>query len=106
MNKAELIEAISKESDRFDTKAASADALEAVLAALMKGLKPKKKKGDLPQVQLIGFGTFKVKQRAKRKGRNPKTKEEITIPASKTITFKPGKKLKELINQNRAAEKN
>ena len=99
MNKAELIESICKMSKRFETKGASADALDSVLAGVMEGLKvPKKKVKDLPQVQLIGFGTFKVKQRPKRKGRNPKTKEEITIPASRTIVFKPGKKLKELVN--------
>ena len=100
MNKAELIEAITKEGGRFETKAAAADALDAVLKAIQFGLKPvkKAKKDDVFQVQLIGFGTFKVKLRKKRKGRNPKTKEEITIPASKTVTFKPGKKLKELLN--------
>ena len=100
MNKAELIESITKMSKRFETKAAAADALDSVLQALMAGLKikTKKKPKELPQVQLIGFGTFRVKQRPKRTGRNPKTKEEITIPASRTITFKPGKKLKELVN--------
>ena len=102
MNKAELIDAITKENvgGRFETKAAAADALDSVLQAIMGGLKPKSKKKtkDVIQVQLIGFGTFKVKHRPKRKGRNPKTKEEITIPASRTVTFKPGKKLKELVN--------
>ena len=100
MNKAALIEAITKLSKRFETKAAAADALDAVLQAIMDGLKvkTKKKPKELPLVQLIGFGTFKVKQRPKRKGRNPKTKEEITIPASRTIVFKPGKKLKEMVN--------
>jgi len=99
MNKAELIEMITKMSKRFETKAAASDALDSVLMGINEGLKvTKKKPKELPQVQLIGFGTFKVKARPKRKGRNPKTKEEITIPASRTIVFKPGKKLKEMVN--------
>ena len=98
MNKAELIQAlVDDKHNRLDTKAAAQDALEAVLNAIMKGVKPRNKK-ETPQVQLIGFGTFKLKIRKKRKGRNPKTKEVITIPESRTITFKPGKKLKDLIN--------
>ncbi len=97
MNKAELIEALVEGKNRLETKAAAQDALEAVLECISKGCKPKKK-SDTPNVQLIGFGTFRLKIRKKRKGRNPKTREVITIPESRTITFKPGKKLKELIN--------
>ena len=55
------------------------------------------KKGE--KVQLVGFGTFEVRQRAARKGRNPQTKEEIKIPASKAPVFKAGKALKELVNK-------
>ena len=53
------------------------------------------KAGD--KVQLVGFGTFEVKERAARSGRNPKTKEPVQIPASKSPTFKPGKALKDAI---------
>ena len=52
----------------------------------------------LEKVQLVGFGTFEVKDRAARKGRNPKTGEEITIPASKNPSFKAGKALKDAVN--------
>ena len=50
------------------------------------------------KIQLVGFGTFEVKERAERKGRNPKTGEEITIPASKNPSFKAGKALKDSVN--------
>ena len=50
------------------------------------------------KVVLVGFGTFEVKQRAQRKGRNPQTKEELTIPASKAPVFKAGKGLKDKVN--------
>ena len=53
-------------------------------------------KGD--KVQLVGFGSFEVRKRAARKGRNPQTKEEIKIPASKAPVFKAGKALKDLVN--------
>jgi len=51
------------------------------------------------KVQLVGFGTFEVRQRAARKGRNPQTKAEIKIPASKAPVFKAGKALKETVNK-------
>ena len=51
------------------------------------------------KVQLVGFGSFEVRKRAARKGRNPQTKEEIKIPASKAPVFKAGKALKELVNK-------
>ncbi len=50
------------------------------------------------RVQVPGFGTFQISERAERQGRNPKTKEPMTIPASKTVRFKPGKQLKESVN--------
>ena len=50
-------------------------------------------------VQLVGFGSFEVRKRAARKGRNPQTKEEIKIPASKAPVFKAGKALKEVVNK-------
>ena len=57
---------------------------------------PNVKEGD--KVQLVGFGSFEVRKRAARKGRNPQTKEEIKIPASKAPVFKAGKALKDLVN--------
>ena len=51
------------------------------------------------KVQLVGFGSFEVRKRAARKGRNPQTKEEIKIPASKAPVFKAGKALKDLVNK-------
>ncbi len=87
MNKKQLIEAVSKEMDR--SKAEAERAVNAVIESVKKGLK---KDGI---VQLIGFGSFTVKKRKARKGRNPKTGEPIKIKASKTVSFKPGKGLKE-----------
>ena len=91
MNKGELIAKIAEESKL--TKKAAEAALDAFVAsvegALIKGEK----------VQLVGFGTFEVRQRAARKGRNPRTKEEIKIPASKAPVFKAGKALKETVNK-------
>ena len=91
MNKAELIAKIAEESKL--TKKASEAALDAFVASVQGALK----KGD--KVQLVGFGTFEVRQRAARKGRNPQTKAEIKIPASKAPVFKAGKALKELVNK-------
>ena len=89
MNKAELIERVAKEMD--STKAECERYLAAYLSNITKGLKKDK------TVQLVGFGTFNVKKRKARKGRNPQTKEEIRIPASKTVTFKVGKTLKDSV---------
>jgi len=89
MNKAELIERVAKEMD--STKAECERYLSAFLGTIQKGLKKDK------TVQLVGFGTFNVKKRKARKGRNPQTKEEIRIPASKTVTFKVGKTLKDSV---------
>ena len=90
MNKGELVEYLY-ESGAAESKAASERILTAVLEAVKAGLK---KDG---QVQLIGFGSFQVKKRKARKGRNPRTGEEIKIKASKTVGFRPGKGLKEAI---------
>ena len=86
MNKGELIAKIAEESKL--TKKAAEAALDAFVASVEEALK----KGD--KVQLVGFGTFEVRQRAARKGRNPQTKAEIKIPASKAPVFKAGKALK------------
>lgn len=89
MNKSELIEAIAKEADI--SKAAAAKALDGMTNAVTAALKA----GDT--VTLVGFGTFYVGERAERKGRNPKTKEELIIPASKTPKFRAGKALKDAL---------
>lgn len=80
MNKAELVSAIAEKAEC--TKAEAKRALEAVVDITAETLK----KGD--KVALIGFGTFAVTERAARKGRNPKTKAEINIPAKKVVKFK------------------
>ena len=89
MNKQQLVESVfSDKAAGFESKAAAARALDAVIGGIEAGVK---KDG---QVQLIGFGTFKIKSRPARKGRNPGTGEEIKIKASKTVTFKAGAELK------------
>ena len=89
MNKQELIDAIlaNKEAG-IESKVAAARALDAVLDGIAAGIK---KDGN---VQLIGFGTFSVKSRAARTGRNPQTGATIKIKASKTVGFKAGAALK------------
>ena len=93
MNKAELIAAIAaKTGDTKKGVEASVNAfVDVVTEALVEGDK----------VQLVGFGSFEVRKRAARKGRNPQTKEEIRIPASKAPVFKAGKALKDLVNKNK-----
>ncbi|ADU73718.1 MAG TPA: HU family DNA-binding protein [Hungateiclostridium thermocellum] len=91
MNKTELINSIASKSGL--SKKNSEAALNAFIASVEEALK----KGD--KVVLVGFGTFEVKNRAARKGRNPQTKEEITIPASKAPVFKAGKGLKDIVNK-------
>lgn len=88
MNKAELIEAVQKALGADATKRSAEDAVAAVLDSIAKGVKKDKK------VQIIGFGTFEVKKRAARMGRNPKTGESMKIAASKSVGFKPSSTLK------------
>ena len=88
MNKAELVEAVQKNLGKDATKRAADEALDAVLEAISKGIKKDKK------VQIIGFGTFEVKKRAARQGRNPKTGESMKIAASKSVGFKRSSVLK------------
>ena len=88
MNKADLIEAVQKALGKDATKRAADEAVEAVLDSIAKGIKKDKK------VQIIGFGTFEVKTRAARMGRNPKTGEAMKIAASKTVGFKASSTLK------------
>ena len=90
MNKTELIDAVAEAADL--TKAESSRAVDAVVAAVTKALK------DGDAVTLIGFGTFQVRDRAARTGRNPKTGDTIKIAASKNPSFKAGKALKDAVN--------
>ncbi len=89
MTKSDLIAAVATkiESSKKDSEKAVCAVLEAITEALANG----------ETVQLVGFGTFEVKERAARKGINPRTKEEITIEASKLPSFKAGKALKEAV---------
>ncbi len=89
MNKAELIDAIASGSGL--TKADAKRALDAFIDATTKSLK----KGD--RVALVGFGSFSVAKREARKGRNPQTGKEITIPAKKVVKFKPGAELANVV---------
>lgn len=90
MNKSELIDAIAEGADI--SKAAASRALDTAIDAVSKALKG----GD--QVTIVGFGTFQVRERAARTGRNPRTGEEIKIAAAKVPAFKPGKALKDAVN--------
>ena len=91
MNKAELVAAIAAKTG--ESKKAS----EVLVNAFTEVVSDALKGGD--KVQLVGFGSFEVRKRAARKGRNPQTKEEIKIPASKAPVFKAGKALKDLVNK-------
>ncbi len=90
MNKAELIDAIATTAEL--SKADAGRALDATVAAIAKALQ----NGET--VTVIGFGSFVVRERAARTGRNPKTGEEIKIAASKNPVFKAGKALKDAVN--------
>ena len=90
MNKAELVAAIAaKTGESKKATEATVNAFTEVIAEALKG-------GD--KVQLVGFGSYEVRRRAARKGRNPQTREEIKIPASLAPVFKAGKALKDLVN--------
>ena len=91
MNKADLIARIAEEAELSKKSA------EAALNAFVGAVEGALKKGE--KVQLVGFGSFEVKKRAARKGRNPQTGAEIKIPASKAPTFKAGKALKDAVNK-------
>lgn len=89
MNKVELIAAVAAKADI--TKKDAEKAVAAVTASIVEALA----KGD--KVQLVGFGTFEVRKRAARTGRNPQTKKAITIPASKQPAFKAGQAFKDAV---------
>ena len=91
MNKSELITAVAEKA--AISKKDADKALNATIEAITEALK----KGD--KIQLVGFGTFEIRERGERKGRNPQTKEEITIAASKLPVFKAGKALKDVVDQ-------
>ncbi len=91
MNKSELISAIAKKSGL--TKAQATKALNAFLEATTESLK----KGE--DVRLVGFGTWTVKKRSERKGRNPQTKKEMIIPAKKVVKFKAGSELQKAVEK-------
>ena len=89
MNKAELVAGVAEKAalSKKDSEKAVNAAFEAITAAMVEGDK----------VQLVGFGAFEVKERNARVGRNPRTKEEIQIPASRVPVFKAGKALKDAV---------
>ena len=91
MNKAELVSAVAEKTgmSKKDSEKAVNAAFDTITEALAAGDK----------VQLVGFGAFEVKERGARIGRNPKTKEEIEIPASRVASFKVDKALKEAVTK-------
>lgn len=90
MNKTELVSAVAEKAEM--TKKDAEKAINAVFASIEEALA----KGD--KVQLVGFGTFEVRDREARKGRNPQTGEEIEIPATRVPAFKAGKALRDAVN--------
>ena len=91
MNKTELIAAVSESAGltKKDTERVINAAIDAITASLVRGEK----------VQISGFGTFEIKDREARVGRNPRTKEAIEIPATRTPVFKPSKALKDMVGK-------
>lgn len=91
MNKTELVAAIAEKTglSKKDSEKAVSAVLESIIETVAAGDK----------VQVVGFGTFEVRDRAERTGRNPRTKEEIIIPASKLPVFKAGKAFKEKVSK-------
>ncbi|AKO93045.1 HU family DNA-binding protein [Priestia filamentosa] len=89
MNKTELVNAVAAQTEL--TKQDAAKAVDALFKTISDTLSKEEK------IQLIGFGTFEVRERAARTGRNPQTGEEMQIAASKVPAFKPGKELKEAV---------
>ena len=91
MNKTELVAAVAEQTgaSKKDSEKAVSAVFDAITNALVAGDK----------VALVGFGAFEVKERPARTGRNPRTKQEITIPASRAASFKAGKALKDAVNK-------
>jgi DNA-binding protein HU-beta len=90
MNKSDLVEAMA--ADAGISKAAAAKALDSLMNNVKNTLK------DGGKLALVGFGSFTVKERAARQGRNPQTGEAINIAARKVVSFKPGSELKDAVN--------
>lgn len=91
LNKTELVTSVAEKADCTKKDA------EKIVNAVFESIEEALAGGD--KVQLIGFGTFEVRERAEREGRNPQTNEAIVIPASKVPAFKAGKSLKEAVNK-------
>jgi integration host factor subunit beta len=93
MTKADLVERVAKEADmtKKDAEQLVEIIFDSIIASLNKGEK----------IELRGFGSFRVRQRNARKGRNPKTGDSVNIPAKRVAYFKPGKELKEVINEGK-----
>lgn len=91
MNKTELIAAVAEKTEvsKKDAEKAVAAVLDTISDAMVSG----------ERVQLVGFGTFEVRERAARTGKNPRTGEAVSIPASKVPAFKAGKGLKDIVNK-------
>jgi integration host factor subunit beta len=94
MTKADLVEKVAVEADltKKDAEQLGEVVFDSIIQTLNNGEK----------IELRGFGSFRVRERNSRKGRNPKTGEAVDIPAKRVAYFKPGKELKELINDNQA----
>jgi DNA-binding protein HU-beta len=90
MNKQDLVAVVAESGEL--SKAKAGEVLDALFEAITTSLKKKQ------EVRLVGFGTFSTSKRKAGKGRNPRTGEEIKIPASTTVRFKPGKGLKDSVN--------
>ena len=90
MTKAELVEEVAKESDltKKDAEVIVQIVLDSITESLQRGEK----------IELRGFGSFRIRSRSSRQGRNPKTGSEVSVPAKKVPYFKPGKEIKDLVN--------
>ena len=91
MTKAELVEEVAKESDltKKDAEVIIQTVLNSITEALQRG----------EGVELRGFGSFRIRSRSPRQGRNPKTGSDVSVPAKRVPHFKPGKELREIVNQ-------
>ena len=97
MTKAELVEEVATAADL--TKKDAEQLVEVVFESIIKTL------NDGEKIELRGFGSFRVRERGARRGRNPKTGDPVEIPAKRAAYFKPGKELKELINKDDDSKK-
>jgi integration host factor subunit beta len=91
MTKAELVEEVAKESDLTKKNA------EVIVQTVLDSITDALQSGD--GVELRGFGSFRIRSRSPRQGRNPKTGSDVSVPAKKVPHFKPGKELRDLVNQ-------